>query len=267
MSEDAPPSVLLSPTPRRTSTTMSPPTYERNGFLSTGSSPPAPQALLSSAAALSPGLPPSATPPNPYKPPSPYNKEDASIDLQRTPRARQLSSSSTSHLVPPESSSRPTSQTSFISNASSSRVSSLNSPLCTPKIRDFAYPRTHKYHAPSFNHRRYSISSRSSTSSDLDSFFPQRIGAGPLYIADDGWKQGLEDEQHEGGDDEEFVEVDGDEESVERRAVCVFDFTAECEGEISIEIGQVVWVEFRKGVSGWLVVRDEITGTLNVSRG
>jgi len=40
----------------------------------------------------------------------------------------------------------------------------------------------------------------------------------------------------------------------------VFDFTAECEGEISIEIGQVVWVEFRKGVSGWLIVRDEITG-------
>jgi hypothetical protein len=61
-------------------------------------------------------------------------------------------------------------------------------------------------------------------------------------------------------DEEEFVEVDGDEEVVERRAVCVFDFTAECEGEISIEIGQVVWVEFRKGSSGWLVVRDEITG-------
>lgn len=56
--------------------------------------------------------------------------------------------------------------------------------------------------------------------------------------------------------------MDGEEEeSVERRAVCVFDFQAECEGEISIEIGQVVWVEFRKGVSGWLVVRDEITGT------
>lgn len=58
-----------------------------------------------------------------------------------------------------------------------------------------------------------------------------------------------------------FVEeVDGDEEVVERRAVCVFDFTAEYDGEISIETGQVVWVEFRKGVSGWLVVRDEITG-------
>ena len=40
----------------------------------------------------------------------------------------------------------------------------------------------------------------------------------------------------------------------------MFDFTAECEGEFSIESGQVVWVEFRKGVSGWLVVRDEITG-------
>jgi hypothetical protein len=61
--------------------------------------------------------------------------------------------------------------------------------------------------------------------------------------------------------DAEFVEeVDGDEEIVERRAVCVFDFTAEYDGEISIEAGQVVWVEFRKGVSGWLVVRDEITG-------
>jgi hypothetical protein len=137
----------------------------------------------------------------------------------------------------------------------------LNSPLCTPKVRDFAYPRTHKYHAPSFNNRRYSISSRSSTSSDLDSFFPQRIGAGPLYVADDGWREGIAD--HDDLDDQEFDhEVDdGDEEIVERRAVCVFDFTAECEGEISIEIGQVVWVEFRKGVSGWLVVRDEITGT------
>jgi hypothetical protein len=62
--------------------------------------------------------------------------------------------------------------------------------------------------------------------------------------------------------EEGYEEVDGeDEEVVERRAVCVFDFTAECQGEISIEIGQVVWVEFRKGVSGWLVVRDEITGT------
>ena len=267
MSEDAPTSVLLSPTPTRTSTatTTSPPTYERNGFLSTGSSPPAPQALLSSAAALSPGLPPSTTPPIPYKPPSPYNTEDPSIDLQRTPRARQQSSCTTSRLIPPESSSRPTSQTSFVSNASSSHVSSLNSPLCTPKVRDFAYPRTHKYHAPSFNHRRYSISSRSSTSSDLDSFFPQRIAGGPLYITDDDWKRGLEDEQHE-GEEEEFIEVDGDEESVERRAVCVFDFTAECEGEISIEIGQVVWVEFRKGVSGWLVVRDEITGAPGVCR-
>jgi hypothetical protein len=61
----------------------------------------------------------------------------------------------------------------------------------------------------------------------------------------------------------EFLEVDGDdEEIVERRAVCVFDFTAECEGEVSIETGQVVWVEFRKGASGWLVVRDEITGRI-----
>ena len=263
MSEDAPTSVLLSPSPTRPSTTTatSPSTYERNGFLSTGSSPPAPQALLSSAAALSPGLPPAMTPPIPHKPPSPYDTEDSSIDLQRTPRATQQPSSSTSRLVPPESSSRPTSQTSFVSNASSSRLSSLNSPLCTPKVRDFAYPRTHKYHAPSFNNRRSSISSRSSTSSDLDSFFPQRIGAGPLYVTDDGWKSGFDDEQHE-GEEEEFIEVDGDEEIVERRAVCVFDFTAECEGEISIEIGQVVWVEFRKGVSGWLVVRDEITGTL-----
>ena len=146
------------------------------------------------------------------------------------------------------------SQTSFISNTSSNH-SALNSPLCTPKVRDFAYPRNHKYHAPSFSSRRYSISSRSSTSSDIDSLFPQRIPAGTLDAAEDTWKlSGAND------DEEEFVEVDGDEEIVERRAVCVFDFTAECEGEISIEIGQVVWVEFRKGVSGWLVVKDEITG-------
>jgi hypothetical protein len=74
-----------------------------------------------------------------------------------------------------------------------------------------------------------------------------------LYVSeDDSWRRDSE---------EEAFEVDGeDEELVERRAVCVFDFSAECEGEISIEIGQVVWVEYRKGVSGWLVVRDEITG-------
>jgi hypothetical protein len=74
---------------------------------------------------------------------------------------------------------------------------------------------------------------------------------------EDTWKRNLDDEP------DEVFDVDGDdqdEEIVERRAVCVFDFTAECDGEISIEIGQVVWVEFRKGVSGWLVVRDEITG-------
>ena len=101
------------------------------------------------------------------------------------------------------------------------------------------------------------MSSRSSTSSDLDSFFPTRIG-GALYVADeDAWRRGVTD-----NGDEEAFEVDGeDEELVERRAVCVFDFMAEMEGEISIEIGQVVWVEFRKGVSGWLVVRDEITGS------
>lgn len=71
----------------------------------------------------------------------------------------------------------------------------------------------------------------------------------------------------DGGEEgDEDYEVDGEEEeSVERRAVCVFDFQAECEGEISIEIGQVVWVEFRKGVSGWLVVRDEITGIHSTS--
>jgi hypothetical protein len=87
-----------------------------------------------------------------------------------------------------------------------------------------------------------------------------------LYIADESWKLltaeegGLE--QPVGAGDEDYEVMDGEEEeSVERRAVCVFDFQAECEGEISIEIGQVVWVEFRKGVSGWLVVRDEITGT------
>jgi hypothetical protein len=74
---------------------------------------------------------------------------------------------------------------------------------------------------------------------------------------EDAWKRNLDDEP------EELFDVDGDEqdeEIVERRAVCVFDFSAECDGEISIEIGQVVWVEFRKGASGWLVVRDEITG-------
>jgi len=104
------------------------------------------------------------------------------------------------------------------------------------------------------------VSSRSSTSSDIDSLFPQRLGHS-LYISDDGSKKGVEDEVVGDDGEGEFLEVDGDdEEIVERRAVCVFDFTAECEGEISIETGQVIWVEFRKGVSGWLVVRDEITG-------
>ena len=104
------------------------------------------------------------------------------------------------------------------------------------------------------------MSSRSSTSSDIDSLFPQRLGH-VLYISDDGWKKGVEDEVVGDDGEGEFLEADGDdEEIVERRAVCVFDFTAECEGEISIETGQVIWVEFRKGVSGWLVVRDEITG-------
>ena len=89
----------------------------------------------------------------------------------------------------------------------------------------------------------------------MESFFPQRIGGGGTsYVTEDSWRQSPN------VDADEYVEVDGDEESVERRAVCVFDFSAECEGEISIETGQVVWVEFRKGVSGWLVVRDEITG-------
>lgn len=269
MSQEAPTSVVLSPAPTR-----APNNHERNGFLSTGSSPPAPQALLSSAAALSPGLPMSITPPILHKPPSPsLSPTNAGIDLQRTPRARQTSSTSSLRLIPPldhqlphsSSSSRPTSQISFNSTASLN-----NSPLCTPKVRDFAYPRSHKYHAPSFNNRRYSISSRSSTSSDLDSFFPQRIGAGPLYVTEESWKQHVHQDD-DGADlqQEEFdVEVDdGDEEIVERRAVCVFDFTAECEGEISIEIGQVVWVEFRKGVSGWLVVRDEITGTVSTHHG
>jgi len=104
------------------------------------------------------------------------------------------------------------------------------------------------------------VSSRSSTSSDIDSLFPQRLGH-TLYISDDGLKRGVGDEVVGDDGEGEFLEVDGDdEEIVERRAVCVFDFTAECEGEISIETGQVIWVEFRKGVSGWLVVRDEITG-------
>ena len=86
-----------------------------------------------------------------------------------------------------------------------------------------------------------------------------------MYIADESWKLLTAEEgglEQGGAGDEDYEVMDGEEEeSVERRAVCVFDFQAECEGEISIEIGQVVWVEFRKGVSGWLVVRDEITGT------
>jgi len=85
-----------------------------------------------------------------------------------------------------------------------------------------------------------------------------------LYIADESWKLLTADDGGlEQAGEEDYEVMDGEEEeSVERRAVCVFDFQAECEGEISIEIGQVVWVEFRKGVSGWLVVRDEITGNL-----
>lgn len=103
------------------------------------------------------------------------------------------------------------------------------------------------------------MSSRSSTSSDLDGFFPNRLGA-QLYISEDTWRQG-----EDGGDEGGFGDDAEEEELVEKRAVCVFDFAAECEGEISIEIGQVVWVEFRKGVSGWLVVKDEITGTPAIS--
>ena len=182
-----------------------------------------PQALLASAADLSPGLP--------FKrPPSPTSDEI-------TPRPRHPSSTSSLLNTFPISQSRPESQASF---------NSAPSPLCTPKIKDFAYPKSHKYHAPSFNNKRYSISSRSSTSSDLDSFFPSRMQTSGME-EQTSWKE----------------EVDGDdEEVVERRAICVFDFEAECEGELTIEIGQVVWVEFRKGASGWLVVRDEITGTL-----
>lgn len=75
-----------------------------------------------------------------------------------------------------------------------------------------------------------------------------------LDVSEEMWRAGDPEEEFMGEDDAE------EEELVERRAVCVFDFAAECEGEISIEIGQVVWVEFRKGVSGWLVVKDEITG-------
>jgi hypothetical protein len=128
-------------------------------------------------------------------------------------------------------------------------------------VRDFAYPRNHKYHTPPFSNRRYSVSSRSSTSSDIDALFPAKIGGGPLYVSEEMWK-----DVSLGGDDDgdaefdEEVEQRDDEEVVERRAVCVFDFIAECEGEVSVQTGQVVWVEFRKGVSGWLVVRDEITG-------
>ena len=80
-----------------------------------------------------------------------------------------------------------------------------------------------------------------------------------VYVSEDLWKTGDDHEEFMGDEDDDAEE----EELVEKRAVCVFDFAAECEGEISIEIGQVVWVEFRKGVSGWLVVKDEITGKFN----
>lgn len=133
-------------------------------------------------------------------------------------------------------------------------------------MRDFAYPRNHKYHAPPFNNRHYSVSSRSSTSSDIDALFPAKIGGGPLYISEEMWKDvSLQGEDDEDAEFDEEGEQRDDEEVVERRAVCVFDFIAECEGEVSVQTGQVVWVEFRKGVSGWLVVRDEITGTSDVN--
>jgi len=227
-----------SPTTARKNSSSSPTTAHASS--GTGSSPPAPQALLNSSPDLSPGIT--------HAMPTTVVVDS---DQLRTPRARQPSTSS--RLIPPseQRSSRPTSQTSFVST--SSRQSSLHSPLCTPKVKDFAYPKTHKYHAPAFNARRYSVSSRSSTSSDLDGFFPNRLGA-QLDVTEDTWRNS-NDEEFMGEDDAE------EEELVEKRAVCVFDFAAECEGEISIEIGQVVWVEFRKGVSGWLVVKDEITGT------
>lgn len=224
-----------SPTTARKNSSSS---YTTGHVSGTGSSPPAPQALLNSSPDLSPGITHAL----------PTVVVDS--DQLRTPTARQPS---TSRLIPPseQRSSRPTSQTSFVST--SSRQSSLHSPLCTPKVKDFAYPKTHKYHAPAFNARRYSVSSRSSTSSDLDGFFPNRLGA-QLDVTEETWRN-TNHEEFMGEDDAE------EEELVEKRAVCVFDFAAECEGEISIEIGQVVWVEFRKGVSGWLVVKDEITGT------
>jgi hypothetical protein len=192
-----------------------------------------PQALLSSSADLSPGLPLKQ---HQLPPPSPTSLLAPPTADEITPRPRQPSRTPSLLNTAVTNNSRPASQIS---------QTSTNSPLCTPKIKDFAYPKQHKYHAPPFNTRRYSISSRSSTSSDLDSFFPSRGGNVGGDGVDDGWR---EDEEGE------------DEEVVERRAVCVFDFEAECEGEMTIESGQVVWVEFRKGVSGWLVVRDEITG-------
>lgn len=260
-------SVLLQqPTPQivHSKPTVTPPKIEKSSFITSSSDGSSSTFLPQKSFSLSADIPSGIITTVDLKPPSPSlspSQNEDSFDNQRTPRVRQPSSSS-SCLVPPSDqlmhpfqlSSRPTSQTSLLSVASSV-VSSQNSPLCTPKVRDFAYPRNHKYHALSFNSRRYSVSSRSSTSSDLESFFPQRIGpGGTSYVTDESWRQGPN------VDPDEYVEVDGDEESVERRAVCVFDFAAECEGEISIETGQVVWVEFRKGVSGWLVVRDEITG-------
>jgi len=250
-----------SPTSRKNGSTAM--TGTGNG--GTGSSPPAPQALLNSSADLSPGI--THTIPQQQQEQEHQSQQqqqerqehDIIESDQRTPTARQQSTS-TSRLVPPDRqlSSRPTSQTSFVST--SSLQSSLHSPLCTPKVRDFAYPKQHKYHAPTFNSRRYSVSSQSSTSSDLDGFFPNRMGA-QVYVSEDLWKAGDDPEEFRGDEDDDAEE----EELVEKRAVCVFDFAAECEGEISIEIGQVVWVEFRKGVSGWLVVKDEITGKFQFS--
>ena len=218
--------------------------------------------LLSSSADLSPGIlrtnPTETSPTSPLQQsfpvqspnthPFPYNEID-----QPTPRP---GSTSLSHLLPPPSHSHPDSSSRPDSIASSRLSISLYSPLCTPKIRDFAYPRTHKYHAPNFNSRRVSISSRSSTSSDLDFLFPTRLAGAIVTETFEGREQEWNEE-----DLEDVFPEDGDEEEiVERRAICVFDFVAECEGEISIESGQVVWVEFRKGKSGWLVVRDEFTG-------
>src|SRR5271155_4551131 len=93
-------SVIVTPMSAATSTQSQ--KFEKNGFLnaSTGSSPPAPQALLSSSAALSPGLPfapiaathlyPSSPPRSPS--PSPTREALPSGDPQIPPRARHPSS-------------------------------------------------------------------------------------------------------------------------------------------------------------------------------